>query len=236
MILQTSRDLHWFETFEDETLEETKSCAVRAAGDLVRAAGDLVPANAHLQLPNSSDRSHLAALPPTHLINRTWQNWRKPSIAFSFSIKFGSIHFSDSIAQVSARSSLLGEAKYLTLIHVGVLRLILQWRLLIAAVFYNPCLQSLANRCLGCQFAMLPSLMVLPFYTHTQAGSQAHSSTGKIMCYSALFWYSLSWVVHVQEKKSSENQLCFLTNSDQKAPLPCLLCFRHSASCISGLR
>lgn len=189
MILLTPRDLHWFETFEDETLEGTKSCALRAVGDLVSA-------NAHLQLPNSSDRSHLAALPPTHPINRTWENWRKPR----------------------------------------VLRLILQWRLLIAAVFYNPWLQSLANRCLGCQFAMLSALMVLPFYTHTQAGSQAHSSTGKIMCYSALFWYSLSWVVHVQEKKSSENQLCFLTNSDQKAPLPCLLCFRHSASCISGIR
>lgn len=184
MILLTPRDLHWFETFEDETLEGTKSCALRAVGDLVSA-------NAHLQLPNSSDRSHLAALPPTHPINRTWENWRKPSIAFSFSIKFGSIHFSNSIAQVLARSSLLGQAKYLTLIHVGVLRLILQWRLLIAAVFYSPWLQSLANRCLGCQFAMLSALMVLPFYTHTRRQAARHTAQPEKSCATLLCFDTL---------------------------------------------
>jgi hypothetical protein len=118
MILLTPRDLHWFETFEDETLEGTKSCALRAAGDLVST-------NAHLQLPNSSDRSHLAALPPTHLINRTWEIGGNQVSSFLSQPE---------IAQVSARSSLPGQAKYLTLIHVGVFRLILQWRLPIVAM------------------------------------------------------------------------------------------------------
>lgn len=183
MILLTPRDLHWFETFEDETLEGTKSCALRAVGDLVSA-------NAHLQLPNSSDRSHLAALPPTHPINRTWENWRKPSIAFSFSIKFGSIHFSNSIAQVLARSSLLGQAKYLTLIHVGVLRLILQWRLLIAAVFYNPWLQSLANYVWVANLPCSQLWWCCPFiHTRRQAArhtAQPEKSCATLLCFDTL--------------------------------------------------
>lgn len=51
-----------FGTAEDETLEETKSCAVHAAGDLV-------PSNTHIQLPNSSEKYRLAAAPTHHRIS-----------------------------------------------------------------------------------------------------------------------------------------------------------------------
>ena len=99
IILKTPPKLHLFGTVEDETLEETKSCAVHGAGDLV-------PANTHLQLPNSSEKC-LTALDQCTYTSSDQLNmryWRKPSLVFAFAIRFGSIQFSNSVAKVSAQS------------------------------------------------------------------------------------------------------------------------------------
>jgi len=67
-------------------------------------AADLVPSNAHLQLPNSSEKciSALFALRIIWSAQLNMRYWRKPSLASFSQTRFGSIQFSNSTAQVLA--------------------------------------------------------------------------------------------------------------------------------------